>query len=265
VDGMTDASEGTAEMKVGELAERSGLTVRTLHHYDEIGLLTPARRTPAGHRLYDVDEVRRLQRIVSLRHLGLPLDEIGRCLDGDDYSLGRVLELQLRRIEEEMARQADLRERVRWLRDRMASDEEASLDDLLRTIQAVASYERYYTKSELDRLAERRKVVGEERIEEAQQEWRKLLQAFDAAREQGLEPSSPRVKALARTSAALIREFTGGDPEIHASLTRLYRDEGAEKVMADHDMPMSAGLWDYMGRARKALEEDDEGPAATDG
>lgn len=253
---MKDDSDTGAEMKVGELAERAGLTVRTLHHYDEIGLLTPRRRTAAGHRLYGMGEVRRLQRIVSLRHLGLPLEEIGRCLDGDGYSLGRVLELQLRRIDEEMARQAELRERIRWLRERLASDEEASLDDLTRTIQATVSYETYYTREQLDRLAERREVLGENRIQGAQEEWRTLLRAFARAREQGLEPSSPEVKALAHRSAGLIREFTGGDPRILASLTRLYREEGAEKVMADHDMPMSSGLWEYMGQARQALEEE---------
>ncbi len=253
---MKDASDTGAKMKVGELAERVGLTVRTLHHYDEIGLLTPARRTPAGHRLYGMDEVRRLQRIASLRHLGLPLEEIGRCLDADDYSLRRVLELQLRRIDEEMARQAELRERIRWLRDRLASDGEASLDDLTRTILATVSYETYYTREQLDRLAEHREVLGEDRLREAQEEWRMLLRAFATAREQGLEPSSPEVKAFARRSAALIREFTGGDPQVLASLTRLYREEGAGKVMADHDMPMSPGLWEYMGQARQALEEE---------
>lgn len=252
---MNDTSDTGEEMKVGELAERAGLTVRTLHHYDEIELLVPTRRTAAGHRLYGMDEVRRLQRIVSLRHLGLPLEEIGRCLDGDDYSLVRVLELQLRRIDEEMARQAELRERIRWLRDRLASDEDASLDDLTLTIQATVSYETYYTREQLDGLAERRELLGEERIQEAQEEWRTLLQAFARAREQGLEPSSARVKALARRSAALMREFTGGDPGVLDSLTRLYREEGAEKVMAAHDMPMSPGLWEYMGQARKALEE----------
>ena len=48
-------------MKVGELTKRTGLTVRTLHHYDEIGLLAPAERTSSGHRLYGETELRRLQ------------------------------------------------------------------------------------------------------------------------------------------------------------------------------------------------------------
>ena len=67
--------------KIGELARRTGLTVRTLHHYDEIGLLSPAQRSDGGHRVYDEADVQRLYRIVSLRSLGFPLDAIAQALD----------------------------------------------------------------------------------------------------------------------------------------------------------------------------------------
>jgi DNA-binding transcriptional MerR regulator len=66
---------------VGELAEQTGLTVRTLHHYDEIGLARPSRRTAAGHRRYTGTDVRRLHRIVALRAFGFSLAEIGALLD----------------------------------------------------------------------------------------------------------------------------------------------------------------------------------------
>jgi len=69
--------------KVGELAEATGLTVRALHHYDEVGLLVPSERTSAGHRLYDEQDVRRLYRVLALRELGLGLDEIASLLDDD--------------------------------------------------------------------------------------------------------------------------------------------------------------------------------------
>ena len=69
--------------KIGELAKRTGLTVRTLHHYDEIGLLSPAERSDGGHRVYDEAAVQRLYRIVSLRSLGFPLDAIADALDGE--------------------------------------------------------------------------------------------------------------------------------------------------------------------------------------
>jgi branched-chain amino acid transport system permease protein len=63
--------------KVGELANRTGITVRTLHHYDEIGLLTPSERSRSGYRLYTEPDIVRLQQILSLRHLGFSLEGLG--------------------------------------------------------------------------------------------------------------------------------------------------------------------------------------------
>ncbi len=248
----TSAAEAT--MKVGELAERTGLTVRTLHHYDEIGLLRPARRTPAGHRLYGTAEVRRLQQIASLKHLGLSLDDVRGCLDRSEYTLERTLDLHVGRLEDEIARHERLHDLVVGLRDRLRSPEGASIDDITRTIEVTMSYEKHYTPEQLEQLARRRETVGQERIEEVQDEWRRLFAAFEKAMDDGLDPASPEVKMLARRSAALIEEFTGGDPGIMASLSEMYRSEGAENVMSGHGMPMKAGLWDYMGRARAALE-----------
>ena len=61
---------------VGELAKLTGITVRALHHYDEIGLVVPSQRTASGYRLYDDRDVIRLQQVLLFRELGLPLDEI---------------------------------------------------------------------------------------------------------------------------------------------------------------------------------------------
>ena len=72
-------------LKVGELAKRTGLTVRTLHHYDEIGLLRPSLHTESGHRLYTLRDLARLQQIVSLRQLGFSLDQVRECLDRPDF------------------------------------------------------------------------------------------------------------------------------------------------------------------------------------
>ncbi|MDQ3053793.1 MAG: MerR family DNA-binding transcriptional regulator, partial [Actinomycetota bacterium] len=57
--------------KIGQLARSSGLTVRTLHHYDHIGLVRPSARTPSGHRLYNDADIRRLYEVIALRDLGL--------------------------------------------------------------------------------------------------------------------------------------------------------------------------------------------------
>lgn len=74
--GLRHGSREKSAWKVGDLAGRTGLSVRTLHHYDEIGLLSPSGRTGSGHRLYSAEDVLRLQRIRSLRALGFSLEEI---------------------------------------------------------------------------------------------------------------------------------------------------------------------------------------------
>jgi DNA-binding transcriptional MerR regulator len=66
---------------VGELSRLTGVTVRALHHYDEIGLVRPSQRTAAGYRLYDERDVLRLQQVLVFRELGVPLDEIGAAID----------------------------------------------------------------------------------------------------------------------------------------------------------------------------------------
>ena len=244
------------ELKVGGLAARTGLTVRTLHHYDEIGLLSPARRTPSGHRLYGETEVLRLQRISSLRHLGLPLEEIRECLARPGYSLERVLELQLDRIRERIRRQESLRDVIQRLLGRLHSAEGASVDDLTRTIEATMNYEKHYSPDQLTYLRDRARDLGAERIQAVQQEWEVLFSDYQAAMDAGLDPTSEEVKALARRSAALVAEFTGGDPGIQASLREMYREQGGDQVMTQHGMAMAPGLWEFMGRAGEALSVD---------
>ena len=90
------------ELTVGGVAERFGITVRTLHHYDAIGLLTPSRRSASGYRVYTSADLTRLSQIIVYRRLELSLDEIASLLDtGDDVShLVRQRERVMSRIDE---------------------------------------------------------------------------------------------------------------------------------------------------------------------
>jgi DNA-binding transcriptional MerR regulator len=102
--------------KVGELAGVTGLTVRALHHYDDVGLLVPSQRTSGGHRVYDARDVERLYRILALRRLGLRLDEIASLLDDGGVSLLETVRRHLEQVERELAHQHRLRERLRRIR-----------------------------------------------------------------------------------------------------------------------------------------------------
>jgi MerR family transcriptional regulator, thiopeptide resistance regulator len=91
-DGATDRGEApTHLLPVGEVARLAGVSVRTLHHYDEIGLVRPGRRSPAGFRLYDGGDVDRLQAVLAYRELGLPLARIRRVLDDPGADVGEHL------------------------------------------------------------------------------------------------------------------------------------------------------------------------------
>lgn len=77
--------------QVGEIAQKTGLTIRTLHHYEEIGLLIPTARTDAGYRLYNVQCLERLTQIQMLRQVGVKLKDIGEILDGQSGDMAQML------------------------------------------------------------------------------------------------------------------------------------------------------------------------------
>ncbi|MFT4199887.1 MerR family transcriptional regulator [Gordonia sp. (in: high G+C Gram-positive bacteria)] len=108
--------------KVGSLAAATGLTVRTLHYYDEIGLLSPSARTAAGHRLYAADDVQRLYRIVTLRQLGFALDEISATLDDPRWDLLATINRHIGRIDHRLGVEHRLRNRLAAISDTLTRD-----------------------------------------------------------------------------------------------------------------------------------------------
>src|SRR5215469_14340794 len=119
-------------LKVGELARRTGLTIRTLHHYDEIGLLRPSLHTEAGYRLYTAADVARLQQVLSLRQLGFSLEEIRDCLDQPGFAPLEVIRLHIARLREQIELQRKLCERLEVLAERFRAAEEVSADEFLQ-------------------------------------------------------------------------------------------------------------------------------------
>ncbi|MBT2456359.1 MerR family transcriptional regulator [Streptomyces sp. ISL-86] len=89
---------------VGQVAGFAGVTVRTLHHYDEIGLLSPSGRSHAGHRRYDDADLDRLQQILFYRELGFPLDEVAVLLDDPDSDPREHLRRQHALLSDRIAR-----------------------------------------------------------------------------------------------------------------------------------------------------------------
>jgi MerR family transcriptional regulator, thiopeptide resistance regulator len=188
--------------RVGRLADATGVTVRTLHHYEDVGVLIPSRRTEAGHRVYGDADIRRLYRVMALRALEMTLVEIRETLDhGAD--LATVLRAHLNHVEQSLDRQRMLRDRLAGLCERI--DEGVSAHDLVTTIEGMAMHERYFTEEQRETLARRREELGDAAIERTQEEWRELSAALRAHLEAGDDPVSAPVQPLAQRARELVR------------------------------------------------------------
>ena len=200
-------------LKVGDLARRSGVSVRTLHYYEEIGLLAPSQHTPTGHRLYALADVTRLQQIVSLRQLGLSLSEIRACLASCALDPAEVIDRHLARIRDQIELQRQLSDRLERVAKALRATGSPSLDDLLKAIEVTRMLEKY-TPEQRALFEERAKIVGEQRIREVEAEWPVLIAEVRAEMAAGTDPSSTRVQELVRRWQSLGREFHGDNAEL---------------------------------------------------
>src|SRR5690606_15158370 len=182
-----------------------------LHHYDEIGLLRPSGRSEAGYRLYSRDDVERLACIRAMRLLGMPLERIRKALEAPERSLSAYLAERLRDLDAEIEARRQARGRLQTILARIGGVESPSIEMSTATREVIEVFEKYYTPDQMERLRRRREEVGEDRIRQVEQEWRDVFAGYREAMEQGLPPSDPKVRALAKKSNDLIAEFTGGD------------------------------------------------------
>jgi DNA-binding transcriptional MerR regulator len=240
-------------LKVGELAKRTGLTIRTLHHYDEIGLLKPSLHTEAGHRLYTAKDITRLQQVLSLRQLGFALEEIRGCLDRPGFSLLEVIRLHVARLRQQIELQRKLCERLEGLAAYLQEAGEVSADAFLQTIEVMHLIENYYTPEQMEyfrKRSEEAAAAGQD-IARGESDWAALLAQYKAEMEIGTDPADPKLQALEKRRQILVNAFTGGDPAIAQNLRRLWTEQG-DKLCAQFGMdPM---VMEYLGKVAEATK-----------
>ncbi|GAA3632249.1 MerR family transcriptional regulator [Microlunatus ginsengisoli] len=147
--------------RIGELARDTGITVRTLHHYDQLGLLRPSSRTPGGHRCYDSSDVVRLHRIIVLRSFGLSLEEIGQVLDAEpDQDAGELVRHQLAVVEERIRQSSALRARLLGVLAALESSAEPSTEQFLHLVEETMTMIQPLTPEQVGKLIESRRAYA---------------------------------------------------------------------------------------------------------
>lgn len=219
-------------LKVGELARRSGLTIRTLHHYDAIGLLKPSARADNGYRLYDQRDVARLHRIQALRRFGLSLTEIGTCLARPDIPLTAIVEQQIAMLDRQIAQACTLRERLAQLRGVLDKGEEPDLADWLTILELMTMYDRYFSPEELARLPMYHKSRSPD------PEWTGIVAEAQALLDSAVPPESERAGKLATRWMTMLVRDTNGDPRLLAKLNLMHDKEPAVQSSMGISVPL---------------------------
>jgi MerR family transcriptional regulator, thiopeptide resistance regulator len=221
--------------RVGVLARETGLTVRTLHHYDAIGLLVPSQRTPGAHRLYSSDDIARLQQIQSLRSMRMPIADIARLLAtpfdkaSARSSASDVIRAHREHLRATIAAQTALLHQLDQIAERLAGIGQpsvAQLCTLIRQAHDTQRVERFFTATQLASLAQVRASSGHESGMAVMQQWQDLIGKVDVAMRDGDAPDAPEVQALARQWRALLSLSVGGEPDTADAARAMYERDG---------------------------------------
>lgn len=212
--------------KVGEIAKQTGLSVRTLHHYDTVGLLSPSRHPESGHRLYTSQDIGRLQQIASLRSLGFSLDDVRDILDKKGLSLFEVVQMHLAKLKERIDLERQLLGKLESIARLLDCQETVTAENLIQTIEVINMTEKYpFTEEQMEKIKKQGELLGPEKIKAVESEWPQLIAKVRAEMEKGTPPAFEEVRLLAKRWQELVGMFTGGDPEIQATLNKRYKEQ----------------------------------------
>lgn len=248
---MPDAADPDG-LTVGQVSARLGVTIRALHHWDEIGLARPSLRTVAGYRLYTAGDLERLHRIVVYRELGLGLDRIRAILDDSAADVPAALRAQRAQVAERI----DRLQRLSAGLDRMIDAHERGL--LLTVEQQAAIFgprwdpdwpararERYGDTTQWQQYAERAASRGPEEWQAIADAVAEFDRALGDAMDAGVEPGSPEANRLVERHREVFASYFPLTRQMQVCLGRRYE---ADPGFAAHYDGIRAGLAPWFRR-----------------
>ncbi len=238
-----------------EFAALAGVTVRALHHYDRLGLLKPSHRSNGGYRLYSDRDLARLEQIVVLKFVGLPLKEI-RDLLKHEPDLSETLRRQ-QQVLAEKRRQLDeamqaIQAAARSLESRREPDW-TLFKQIIKEIQMQNDTEwskKYYSEEAKAKVEERKALWSPELQAQVSKDWSQLFADIEASLDE--DPSSPKAQELAARWKKLVSGFTGGDPEIQKGLNAMYADQANWPAEQKQNWQIRPEIQTFIRRAMKA-------------
>ncbi|HVA63685.1 MAG TPA: MerR family transcriptional regulator [Terriglobales bacterium] len=246
--------------RIQAFAELAGVTVRTLHHYDRLGLLVPQRRPGGsradanGYRLYTAADLERLEQIVALRFLGFPLRQIQALLVRRALPLKQALRLQqslLRQKRQQLDRALEAIQISLAVARPNSTLIKTILQELTMSSQQQEWTDKYYSEAAKAKIVARAPSFTPAMQESVSRQWAELVAEVEAAL--GEDPTSPKVQALAARWKKLVEGFTQRDPEVTAGLKKVWADR--QNWPADLQQKTAPFRPEVMEFLRKALAQ----------
>ncbi len=245
---------------IGELARVAGVSVRTLHHYDGIGLLAPGSRNASGYRVYGEAELLRLQQILLYRELEVPLERIGAILDAPGHDLRAALLSHRRAIEEKRRRLGLLLSTIDRTvarlggKERIMTDEELyeGFDKEEGARLGAETKERWGETEAYAQSRERLAKMSKGKWAEVRREGEAVDAACAAALASGCLPDSPAAMRLMARKVAHLRNFYEPVPELFRGLGEMYVSDPRFKANYER---LASGLAEWMRAAMAAFAD----------
>ncbi len=234
------------KFSVKQLAKLAGVSVRTLHHYDEIGLLKPAVRSEAKYRYYNGDDLLRLQQIMFYRELDIPLAQIGEILDSKDFNIHEAL----------LQHKKELQKRKKHVSELIAT-----IDNTLKQLKNTKmNYNEIYKGYSPEQAEAYEKEAKErwssDRVEESKQRVMKMTKSeweavqkesvdinIELAKLMHLSPQDEKVQTMVQRHFNWIGNFYTVTPEIYRGLANMYITD--ERFKANYDK-YAEGLAEFL-------------------
>ncbi|MDQ2722102.1 MAG: MerR family transcriptional regulator [Actinomycetota bacterium] len=239
-----------ARRTVGQVAELVGVSVRTLHHYDEIGLVRPGARSSVGYRSYSDADVERLHRVLLYRELGFPLEEIATLLDDPSVDALAHLRRQRALLDERIDRLHQMVAAVEKMMEaqtmgiQLTPEEQSEIfgDNWLGEGYSAEAEQRWGDTEAWKQSQSRAATLSKDDWQQIKAETDALEAAFAEAHGDGVAADSARAHELAERHRASIARFYDCGHEMHRSLAEMYV---ADERYRRHYEDVAPGLAQY--------------------
>jgi DNA-binding transcriptional MerR regulator len=207
------------QIAVGELAKQAHVTIRTLQYYDKIGLLKPSSMTDGGRRLYSENDITVLHQIITLKSLGLSLDEIKKRLipieSNDDIK--RMLIKQSNLIKEQIAKANKILSSIEMITNEINDDDTVDWSKYSNMVKLIQdNNESYWVLNYLenDTLEDITHIHEKYSEEELPSDWLvKCMKTAQTLLDSGISPDSEEAAALAKEMWTMVEKYSDGQPE----------------------------------------------------